>query len=165
MQALRPPGSAAVVLYDLRGADRDGGVPIVGMLRNEEAVMKRLSAVALLSLALACGKNPIEPAPTRITALPRTLTTSEQRLIDADNRLAIKLLKQVTTETSDTLPNLFISPTAPSVAGGSGTRTGGSTWSSSCFAVAASPRCSSTSWFYFRRSCPPSQEVSSTGAA
>jgi serpin B len=72
--------------------------------------MKRLSAVALLSLALACGKNPIEPAPTRITALPRTLTTSEQRLIDADNRLAIKLLKQVTTETSDTLPNLFISP-------------------------------------------------------
>jgi len=71
---------------------------------------RRLSAVALLSLALACGRNPVEPAPTRITALPRALTSSEQRLIDADNRLAIKLLKQVTTETSDTLPNLFISP-------------------------------------------------------
>jgi len=68
------------------------------------------SAVTLLALALACGTNPVEPAPTRITALPRALTSGEQRLIDADNRLAIKLLKQVTTETSDTLPNLFISP-------------------------------------------------------
>ena len=71
---------------------------------------RRLSAIALLLLSLSCAKEPFEPAPVRITALPRALTAGEQRLIDADNRLALKLLKQVTTETSDTLPNLFISP-------------------------------------------------------
>ena len=70
----------------------------------------RLFAIALVFLSLSCAKEPFEPAPVRITALPRALTASEQRLIDADNRLALKLLKQVTTETRDTLPNLFISP-------------------------------------------------------
>ena len=70
----------------------------------------RLFAIALVFLSISCAKEPFEPAPVRITALPRALTAGEQRLIDADNRLAFKLLKQVTTETSDTLPNLFISP-------------------------------------------------------
>ena len=70
----------------------------------------RLFAIALVFLSISCAKEPFEPAPVRITALPRALTAGEQRLIDADNRLAFKLLQLVTTETSDTLPNLFISP-------------------------------------------------------
>ena len=76
----------------------------------------RLSAIALVTVSLACGKDPIAPAPAKITALPRPLTTGEQRLIDADNRLAIKLLNQVSVDTRDTLPNLFISPLSVAMA-------------------------------------------------
>ncbi len=65
-------------------------------------------------IALACA-NPVGP-PSRITALPRSLTGGEQRLIDADNRFAIKLLKQATAETRDTLPNLFVSPLSVAMA-------------------------------------------------
>jgi len=70
----------------------------------------RLNAIAVGFLALACATDPISPAPTRITALPRALTSSEQRIVAADNRLALKLLKQLTVETRDTQPNLFLSP-------------------------------------------------------
>src|SRR5437667_442119 len=52
----------------------------------------RLLAIAL-PLAVACSKEPLGP-PARITALPRALTAREQQLIQADNRFAIKLLKE-----------------------------------------------------------------------
>ena len=52
----------------------------------------RLLAIAL-PLAVACSKEPLGP-PARITALPRALTVREQQLIQADNRFAIKLLKE-----------------------------------------------------------------------
>ena len=55
-------------------------------------------------------------SPPRISALPRSLTSQEQRLIEADNRFAIKLLKQATAETRDTLPNLFVSPLSVAMA-------------------------------------------------
>lgn len=67
------------------------------------------SALTLAFLALACAKDPTG-GPTRITALPRALSGDEQRLIEADNRFALKLLRQVTADTRDTLPNLFVSP-------------------------------------------------------
>jgi serpin B len=72
----------------------------------------RLTAIVALLLSAACAKDPAggPGAPPRITALPRALTGQEQQLIDADNRFAITLLKQVTADTRDTLPNLFISP-------------------------------------------------------
>ena len=78
------------------------------------------SAITLAFLAFGCAKDPVGShpvsAPPRITALPRALTSQEQRLIEADNRLAIKLLKQVTTETRDTLENLFVSPLSVAMA-------------------------------------------------
>jgi serpin B len=80
----------------------------------------RLTEIAVAFLVVGCGTNPTDSTPpanphdstpsTRITALPRALTPREQRLIDADNRFAIKLLKQATADTRDTLPNLFVSP-------------------------------------------------------
>ncbi len=75
----------------------------------------RLTALALVVLAVGCSSDPVGPPP-RITALPRALTTQEQSLIQADNRLAIKLLKQVNAETRDTMPNLFISPLSVTMA-------------------------------------------------
>ncbi|MGH7530964.1 MAG: serpin family protein, partial [Gemmatimonadales bacterium] len=76
----------------------------------------RVHAPAILAAlaVLGCAKDPT--APVRITALPRSLTANEQRLIDADNRLAIKLVRQLTAETRDTLPNLFISPLSVAMA-------------------------------------------------
>ncbi|HET9384347.1 MAG TPA: serpin family protein [Gemmatimonadales bacterium] len=74
----------------------------------------RLSAIGLLSF-LACG-DPTSPAPARITALPRPLTASEQRIVAADNRLAVKLVGQLTAETGDSLRNLFISPLSVAMA-------------------------------------------------
>lgn len=65
-------------------------------------------------LAIACT-DPVGPPP-RITALPRALTSEEQRLINADNRFAIKLLRQATADTRDTLPNLFVSPLSVAMA-------------------------------------------------
>lgn len=78
--------------------------------------MKRLraSAIALPLLIAACS-DPAGPPP-KITALPRTLTSQEQRLIEADNRFAIKLLKQATADTRDTLENLFVSPLSVAMA-------------------------------------------------
>src|SRR5438093_1169857 len=90
----------------------------------EEAVMKplRASAITLAALAVACAKEPVSPKPVGpqppppITALPRALTSQEQSLIAADNRFAIKLLKQANAETRDTLPNLFVSPLSVAMA-------------------------------------------------
>ncbi|HKC38540.1 MAG TPA: serpin family protein [Gemmatimonadales bacterium] len=75
----------------------------------------RLPAVLLTLLACACAKDPVGPPP-RITALPRALTPGEQQLIQADNRFAIKLLKQATADTRDTLKNLFVSPLSVAMA-------------------------------------------------
>jgi len=75
---------------------------------------RRLSAIALAVLALSCNE-PVGP-PAKITALPRSLTTAEQRLIEADNRFAIKLLKQMAADTRDTLTNLFVSPLSVAMA-------------------------------------------------
>jgi serine protease inhibitor len=75
----------------------------------------RLTAVLLAVLTCACAKDPVGPPP-RITALPRALTPQEQQLIQADNRFAIKLLKQATADTRDTLPNLFVSPLSVAMA-------------------------------------------------
>jgi serine protease inhibitor len=75
----------------------------------------RLSAIALVLLAVGCSKDPVGPPP-RITALPRALTTQEQQLIQADNRFAIKLLKQASADTRDTLENLFVSPLSVAMA-------------------------------------------------
>ncbi len=76
----------------------------------------RLIALAAVVFAAACAEPTGPTAPARITALPRALTTGEQRLIDADNRLAIKLLAQVSVDTRDTLPNLFFSPLSVAMA-------------------------------------------------
>jgi len=79
--------------------------------------MKRfcLAAIAIGVFAGGCSSDPVGPPP-RITALPRALTPHEQSLIQADNRLAIKLLQQVNADTRDTLPNLFISPLSVAMA-------------------------------------------------
>src|SRR5947207_8070375 len=84
---------------------------------HKEAVMKRfcLAAIALGVFAGGCSSDPVGPPP-RITALPRSLTPHEQSLIQADNRLAIKLLQQVNADTRDTMPNLFISPLSVAMA-------------------------------------------------
>lgn len=71
----------------------------------------RLCLIALVLVVVGCAHDPTAShVPPRITALPRALTAQEQQLIQADNRLAIKLLKELDAETRDTLPNLFISP-------------------------------------------------------
>ncbi|HXG97167.1 MAG TPA: serpin family protein, partial [Gemmatimonadales bacterium] len=75
----------------------------------------RLPAVLLTLLIGACAKDPVGPPP-RITALPRALTPAEQQLIQADNRFAIKLLKQASADTRDTLANLFVSPLSVAMA-------------------------------------------------
>ena len=75
----------------------------------------RLTAIALASLVLACTQDPVGPPP-RIMALPRALTVQEQQLIQADNRLAIKLLKQASVDTRDSVPNLFVSPLSVAMA-------------------------------------------------
>lgn len=73
------------------------------------------SAITLALLAVACSNDPVGPPP-KITALPRALTSQEQQLIQADNRFAIKLLKQATADTRDTLENLFVSPLSVAMA-------------------------------------------------
>ncbi len=74
-----------------------------------------MKTVLLTLLICACAKDPVAPPP-RITALPRALTPAEQQLIQADNRFAIKLLKQASADTRDTLANLFVSPLSVAMA-------------------------------------------------
>jgi len=79
--------------------------------------MSRLCPIALVLVAIGCAHDPTAShVPPRITALPRALTAQEQQLIQADNRLAIKLLKQASADTRDTVPNLFISPLSVAMA-------------------------------------------------
>jgi serine protease inhibitor len=74
----------------------------------------RSAAITLVLLSVSC-REPVGPPP-KITALPRALTGEEQRLIQADNRFAIKLLRQATADTRDTLVNLFVSPLSVAMA-------------------------------------------------
>src|SRR2546426_5303583 len=78
----------------------------------------RLIAIAVMLLSLSCAKDPVggPGAPPRITALPRALTAQEQQLIQADNRFAIKLLRETYSDFRDTLPNLFVSPLSVAMA-------------------------------------------------
>src|SRR5258705_5030239 len=76
-----------------------------------------LPAIALLLVVVACSKDPVSPkAPPRITALPRALTAQEQQLIQADNRFAIKVLRETYSQFRDTLTNLFVSPLSVAMA-------------------------------------------------
>ncbi|MGH7644836.1 MAG: serpin family protein [Gemmatimonadales bacterium] len=72
-----------------------------------------LTAVALATAT--CGPESPVTGPI-ITALPRDLTAAEQSLIQADNRLAIKLLRQAAADTRDSLANLFLSPLSVAMA-------------------------------------------------
>jgi serine protease inhibitor len=75
----------------------------------------RITAIALATVVLACTQDPVGPPP-RILALPRALTAQEQRLIQADNRFAIQLLKQASADTHESVPNLFVSPLSVAMA-------------------------------------------------
>lgn len=71
--------------------------------------------VAAALIAAACGtQEPITSSP--ITALPRSLTSGEAKLIAADNRFAFTLFRAVAEDTRDRLPNLFVSPLSVALA-------------------------------------------------
>jgi len=75
----------------------------------------RLTIAAVALATATCGPNGPVTGPV-ITALPRDLTAAEQRLIQADNRLAIKLLRQTAADTRASHTNLFISPLSVAMA-------------------------------------------------
>lgn len=68
--------------------------------------------VAMLSVIAGCGSDPI--APTTLTALPRPLTDSEERVESAANGFSFDLLRQVNLDQRDS--NVFISPLSASMA-------------------------------------------------
>jgi serine protease inhibitor len=74
-----------------------------------------LLVAAAVLFAPACGSDGPTTGPL-ITALPRALTSGENKLIAADNRFAFTLLRQVARETGDTLTNLFVSPLSVAMA-------------------------------------------------
>jgi serpin B len=61
--------------------------------------------LAVFPLAAGCGSDALEP----IEELPRALTTAETQLVDADNRFAFKLFREVNAQ-EDPGTNVFISP-------------------------------------------------------
>lgn len=65
----------------------------------------RFPLIALMAGVGACGEGLLEP----ILDLPRQLTVAEEQLIEADNRFAFKLFRQVNADEDDGL-NVFISP-------------------------------------------------------
>lgn len=66
---------------------------------------RRFSLVTLLVAAGACGEGLLQP----IVDLPRQLTVAEEKLVEADNRFAFKLFRQVNIDEEDGA-NVFISP-------------------------------------------------------
>jgi serpin B len=66
---------------------------------------RRFPLVAALVAAGACGEGLLQP----IVDLPRQLTVAEEKLVEADNRFAFKLFRQVNTDEEDGA-NVFISP-------------------------------------------------------
>jgi serpin B len=74
--------------------------------------MKSARLMLTFSLVVAACGDPSGP-PKPITSLPRQLTVSEQRVIEASNAFSFDLLKQVrATETRD---NVFLSPLSASM--------------------------------------------------
>jgi serpin B len=71
--------------------------------------------VATVLIAAACGPKDSITNPV-LTALPRPLTSAEEKLIAADNRFAFTLLRAVTEDTRDKVPNLFVSPLSVALA-------------------------------------------------
>ncbi len=74
--------------------------------------MRRIRVLVVLAM-LAC-KDPSGPASIAITALPRPLTSAEQKLIGGSNTFAFDLLRQINTEQRDS--NVFVSPLSASMA-------------------------------------------------
>lgn len=75
------------------------------------------AAVLLLTLVVpACAEptGPREGPPPEITSLPRALSASEVAVVDAGNRFAFDLLRQVSVTVPDS--NLFLSPLSASMA-------------------------------------------------
>ena len=66
---------------------------------------RRFSSLFLILPLAACGGPGVEP----IDELPRPLTTAEINLVDADNRFAFKLFREVNVR-EDAGANVFISP-------------------------------------------------------
>lgn len=78
------------------------------------SLRRLLPAIALTLAACSDGTSP-SPAPARITALPRTLSGSEQALITASNRFSSDLLRAVSaSRTAD--ENVFLSPLSATMA-------------------------------------------------
>src|SRR2546422_5434839 len=79
-------------------------------------VMPRFRWIATAGIcvfAAACGAEAVtapDTAPALITSLPRELSAAERRLIEADNWFALKIFRDLSATTRDTLPNLFTSP-------------------------------------------------------
>jgi serine protease inhibitor len=73
----------------------------------------RRSIVPVALATLACS-DPSAPAPEPITALPRQLTTAEQKLISGSNTFAFDLLREINTSQRDS--NVFVSPLSASMA-------------------------------------------------
>ena len=73
-----------------------------------------LSAVTALVLLAGCGDS-TGPAPGEpILALPRDLSVAEGKLIQADNRFALKLFREVNAQVGDS--NIFVSPLSVAMA-------------------------------------------------
>jgi serine protease inhibitor len=75
-----------------------------------------LRAAILLSMlfVVGCDTMSTEPAPEPLTELPRALSQSERVIIDAGNRFAVDLLRQVHTAAPDS--TVFLSPLSASMA-------------------------------------------------
>jgi serine protease inhibitor len=74
------------------------------------------SLILLAALALAACGPEIPGTPPLISALPRELSPAEAKLIAANNAFAFTLLREVTAQTADTMPNLFVSPLSVAMA-------------------------------------------------
>jgi serine protease inhibitor len=74
--------------------------------------MKSARLILAFSLVAAACDDPSGP-PKQITNLPRQLTVSEQRVIDASNAFSFDLLKQVRAMESE--DNVFLSPLSASM--------------------------------------------------
>jgi serine protease inhibitor len=77
---------------------------------------KRIATLALVALAAACSESTVEPIQVvePITALPRSLSVAERRIIDASNDFGIDLLRAVRAANPDS--TIFLSPLSASMA-------------------------------------------------
>jgi serpin B len=78
---------------------------------------RRYAPLAVLVLCASCGEPPSGPGdgpPAALDALPRSLTTGEQKVITAANDFSFSLFRQLTAAQKDT--NVFVSPFSASMA-------------------------------------------------